>query len=163
MFTTPKTSMALDKSDAVYQKAMRYCGYQERTVKEVQEKLRGWGVEGKNEAHIIQALKEDRFLDEGRYIAAFIRGKFLGKKWGKEKLAAVLTSKGLDQVLVRQGLAMIEDADYLQRLRDVAERRRASLAEASSTEARRKLMNYLFQKGYEFDLVMQVVQEIIVP
>ncbi|MCU0318284.1 MAG: RecX family transcriptional regulator [Amoebophilaceae bacterium] len=155
--------MALDKSDAVYQKAMRYCSYQERTVKEVQEKLRGWGVEGQNEAPIIQALKEDRFLDEGRYIAAFIRGKFLGKKWGKEKLAAVLTSKGLDQVLVRQGLAMIEDADYIQSLRDVAERRSASLVEVTPTEAKRKLMNYLFQKGYEFDLVLQTVQEIIVP
>jgi regulatory protein len=163
MFITPKTSVALDKSDAVYRKAMRYCDYQERTVKEVQEKLRGWGVADKDEAYIIQALKEDRLLDEERYMAAFIRGKFLGKKWGKEKLAVVLTSKGLDQVLVRRGLAMIEDADYLQSLRDVAERRRASLAEATSTEAKQKLINYLLQKGYEFDLVIQTVQEIIVP
>ena len=163
MPTTSKTSMALDKTDAVYQKAMRYCGYQERTEKEIQEKLRGWGVGDKEGACMIQALQADQFLDEERYVAAFIRGKFLGKKWGKGKLVAALTSKGLDQVLVQRGLAMIEDADYFQSLRDIAERKRASLVGVTPTQAMQKLINYLLQKGYESDLVIQTVQEIIAP
>jgi regulatory protein len=153
--------MALDRTDTIYQKAMRYCSYQERTEKEIQEKLRGWGVEDKEGVHMIRALKVDRFLDEERYVAAFIRGQFLGKKWGKKKLVAALTSKGLDQILVRQGLAMIEDVDYVQSLRDVAERKRASLVGATPTQAKQKLMNYLLQKGYESELVIQTVQEII--
>ena len=153
--------MPPDKENTIYKKAAHYCGYQERTEKEVQEKLRTWGVEQKEGAHIIQTLKEDYFLDEERYVEAFIRGKFFGKKWGKRKLFAALTEKGLDQALIQKELSTIENADYLQNLRYVANRKKQSLARINSIQARQKLTNYLLQKGYEPDLVIQTVQKII--
>ena len=154
--------MVIDQEDSLYRKAAHYCGYQERTEKEVQEKLRVWGVAQEEVARIIQTLKADRFLDEGRYLEAFIRGKFLGKQWGKRKLLAALSKKGLDQVLIQKGLDTIETPDYLQTLRYVADRKIASLAEATSMQKRQKLTNYLLQKGYEPDLVCQTVQERVV-
>ncbi len=155
-----KTSMTSYKEGTIYQKAIRYCGYQERTEKEVQEKLRAWGVAQKEEeVRIIQALQEDNFLNEERYVEAFIRGKFLGKQWGKRKMFDVLTKKGVDSVLIQKGLATIETTDYLQHLRYVANRKKQSLAEASSIQGMQKLTNYLLQKGYEPDLVTQTVQE----
>ncbi len=154
---------APDKENPVYRKAAHYCGYQERTDKEVQEKLRTWGVEKKSEEErIIQALKADNFLSEERYVEAFINGKCLGKQWGKRKIFDALTKKGLDQALIQKGLATIEPADYLQRLRHLADRKKQSLAGATSIQERQKLTNYLLQKGYEPDLVTQTVQELIV-
>jgi regulatory protein len=153
--------MATDQEDVIYRKAARYCGYQERTEKEVQEKLRAWGVEQKSEEErIIKALRVNRFLDEERYVEAFIRGKFSGKQWGKRKLLAALGKKGLSQALIQQGLAAIETTDYLQTLHRVADRKKKSLAGATSIQKRQKLTNYLLQKGYEPDLVCQTVQEI---
>jgi regulatory protein len=155
--------MTPDKENSVYQKVAHYCGYQERTYKEVQEKLRTWGVEKKSEEErIIQALKVDNFLSEERYVEAFIRGKCLGKQWGKRKIFDALTKKGLDQALIQKGLATIEPADYLQRLRYVADRKKKSLAGATSIQESQKLTNYLLQKGYEPDLVTQTIQELIV-
>ncbi len=151
----------LDKEDILYQKAAHYCGYQERTKKEIQNKLRAWGVEKKVEERIIQTLKADHFLDERRYVEAFIRGKFLGKKWGKRKISTALTEKGFDQALIQQGVAGIENADYLQSLRYLADRKKQVLAGVSSLQAREKLTNYLLRKGYEPDLVIQTVKEII--
>jgi len=69
-----------NQENTFYQKAAHYCGYQERTEKEVQEKLRAWGVAQKEVEHMIQALKADHFLDEERYVEAFIRSKYLGKQ-----------------------------------------------------------------------------------
>lgn len=152
--------MTSDKEGTVYQKAARYCGYQERTEKEVQEKLRAWGVvQREEEAHIIQALRIDNFLNEERYVEAFIRGKCLGKQWGKRKMFDALTKKGLDQVLIQKGLATIETDDYMQRLRYIADRKKQSLAGETSLQRKQKLTNYLLQKGYEPDLVTQTVQE----
>jgi regulatory protein len=154
--------MVTDQEDSLYRKAAHYCGYQERTEKEVQEKLRVWGVAQEEVARIIQTLKADRFLDEERYLEAFIRGKFLGKQWGKRKLLVALSKKGLDQILIQKGLDTIETTDYLQTLRYVADRKIAFLAEATSMQKRQKLTNYLLQKGYEPDLVCQIVQERVV-
>jgi regulatory protein len=152
--------MTSDKKETAYQKAIRYCGYQERTGKEVQEKLRAWGVAQKEEeVRIIQALQEDNFLNEERYVEAFIRGKCLSKQWGKRKMFDALTKKGLDQVLIQKGLATLATAEYLQRLRYVADRKKQSLAGATSLQRKQKLTNYLLQKGYEPDLVLQTVQE----
>ena len=152
--------MISDQEDIFYQKAAHYCGYQERTEKEVQGKLRTWGVEKKEEERIIQTLKADHFLDEERYVEAFIRGKFLGKQWGKRKILDALTEKGLDQALIQKGIATIEPADYLQHLCYLAERKKQSLAGTPLIQARQKLMNYLLQKGYEPDLVIKTVQDL---
>ncbi len=154
--------MILDQEDILYQKATKYCGYQERTEKEIQNKLRAWGVEKKAEERIIQTLKVNHFLDEERYVEAFIRGRFLGKHWGKRKIFAALTEKGLDQALIQKGMAKIENADYLQSLRYVADRKKQSLAGATSIQTRQKLTNYLLQKGYEPDLVIKIVQDLTV-
>jgi regulatory protein len=151
--------MTSDQERAVYNKAARYCGYQERTEKEVQEKLLAWGVESKEEeARIIQALQAENFLNEERYVEAFIRGKFLGKQWGKRKMFDALTKKGLDPALIHKGLATIEPTDYLQQLRYIADQKKQSLAGTSSMQARQKLTNYLLQKGYEPELIIQTVQ-----
>jgi regulatory protein len=155
--------MVIDQEDSLYRKAAHYCGYQERTEKEVQGKLCAWGVEQKSEEErIIQALKADNFLNEERYVEAFIRGKFLGKQWGKRKILAALDKKGVvDQALIQKGIATIETTDYLQTLRYVADRKTKSLAREPSIQKRQKLTNYLLQKGYEPDLVYQTVQELV--
>lgn len=151
--------MATGQEDILYQKASHYCSYQERTEKEVQEKLYVWGVTKKSETErIIQALKVNHFLDEERYVAAFIRGKFLGKQWGKRKIRTMLAKKGLDQTLIQKGFTIIADADYLQGLRHIAERKKQSLVGATQIQKQQKLIRYLLQKGYEPDLVHQVVQ-----
>lgn len=153
--------MASNQEETHYQKAARYCAYQERTEKEVQEKLRAWGVKQDEKTYIIRTLKEDRFLDEERYVTAFIRGKFLTKKWGKRKLWAALVEKGINQTLIQKGLATIKDTDYIQSLYHVAKQKKQSLVGVTSMQERQKLINYLLQKGYESDLVIPTVQEIV--
>lgn len=150
--------------DMIYQKAVHYCDYQERTHAEVRKKLDTWGV--RNQAmqlQIIQQLQIDRFLDEARYVASFIRGKLWGKKWGKQKLSAMLARKGLSPELIRQGLAMIDDDAYLQCLHQIATKKRNALQkipQLTQLQVRQKLVNYLLQKGYEPALVAQTtVQE----
>ncbi|MEL6606847.1 MAG: hypothetical protein AAFP88_01180, partial [Bacteroidota bacterium] len=57
-----------------YEKATRYCSYQDRTEKEVRTKLRALGVMQEAEvAQLIQTLKAEKFLDEERYVASLDR------------------------------------------------------------------------------------------
>lgn len=154
--------MVLEAAGVAYQKAVRYCNFQERTAKEVQDKLYAWGVKNQTVVvHIIQTLKQNKFLDEERYVAAFIRGKYLGKKWGKVKLQDALTKKAIDPTLIQKELATLEKDHYLQSLRYLADRKSQLLGTASTTQKRKKLINYLLQKGYEPDLIIPIVQEVL--
>jgi regulatory protein len=157
-----KAMMTPSEEKTVYQKAAHYCSYQERTEKEVREKLCTLGVESEVGINkIIQALKGECFLDEERYVAAFVRGKFFIKKWGKRKIRAALAKKELDQGLIQKGLEEIQDVDYRQTLYELAVQKQRQLARQHLSQDQQKLSNYLLQKGYEPDIVYQVVQRLL--
>lgn len=139
---------------------MRYCSYQERTEQEVRKKLQALGMAQK-EDQLIQVLKEENFLNEERYVAAFISGKFQSKHWGKRRISLALTQKGVDPALIHKGLDAIEAADYLQCIRKVAEKKKKLLVAKDPMQVEQRLSSYLLQKGYEPDLVQQTVQGLL--
>lgn len=153
--------MALAKANKAYQQAAHYCSYQERTEQEVRAKLQALGIAQQEADQVIQALKAENFLNEERYVAAFIRGRFLGKHWGKRKLFVALTKRGVAPALIQKGLASIKEADYLQTLREVATQKKQYLVGADLQQDQQQLMRYLLQKGYEPELVSKTLQELL--
>lgn len=152
----------LNKKNNAYEKVVQYCGYQERTEQEVRNKLHALGVtQTREKDQFIRALKAENFLNEERYIEAFIRGKVLSRQWGKKKLLITLTNKGLDPTLIQKGLDALADTDYLQSLHKAADRKKRSLAGKDPVLYKQKLTHYLLQKGYEPELVYQVTQQSI--
>jgi regulatory protein len=144
--------------ESAKQKAIHYCSYQERTTAEVDKKLADWGLEPINREKLIQELQGARLLDEQRYIESFIRGRFVNKKWGKRKIYYELLKKQLNPVDIQRGLQHIEEADYLQTLGQLVIQKHKSLTTVQPALARQKITAYLLQKGYESDLIQQVMQ-----
>jgi regulatory protein len=64
----------------------RYCAYQERCHKEVQQKLRNMKMIPEAINLITTQLIEDNYLNETRFAKAFARGKFNTKKWGRQRI-----------------------------------------------------------------------------
>ncbi len=146
-------------NDAIYQKAARYCSYQERTVQQVRQKLRALGVQhAADEEALIRALQEARYLDEARYVAAYVSGKLRAQRWGKRKIKAALLQKGIAPALVQAGLADVAAEDYDKTIRTAAQQKKRQLPGTDVRQDQQKLTNYLLQKGYESDIVHEVVQ-----
>lgn len=154
--------MAVTETHQAYEKAARYCGYQDRTEKEVRAKLHTLGITQEEEVvQLVETLKTERFLDEERYVSAFVRGRLIGKQWGKRKIQLALASKGIAPDLIYKELAAIEEADYLHTLQEIATRKKQTLTGEDPRQNKQKLTNYLLQKGYEPDLVYPIVQELV--
>ncbi|XWN34858.1 MAG: regulatory protein RecX [Roseivirga sp.] len=146
------------------QKIAHYCSYQDRTEAQVRAKLRALGVgEETVVEQIVQKLYAERYLDEERYAAAFVRGKFLDKKWGKQKIRHALAMQGIASALIERALATLPNTNYLQTLRHVALQKKQQLTGQVPGQAQQKLTRHLLQKGYEPDLVSKTVQELIAP
>ena len=155
-------SQRLIEQEVLYQKIACYCSYQERTKKEVMQKLHALGLSSEEVAtQMIERLVQERFLDEERYVTAFIRGKFLHKRWGKRKLMAALAQKGISTEYIQAGLATISMTEYRQVIRDLAVQKKQTLLDMDTYQAQQKLTRYLLQKGFELEVVRPIVEELL--
>ncbi len=158
MKSDKQTTVYLDKKDALA-KAEHFCAYQERSQLEVRLKLLEWGVKGDTLEEIISNLITDNFLNELRFANHYVSGKFNIKKWGRIKIKQGLKLKGVPEKLLLKALQTIDADDYFQTLQQLAEKKAQSLTEKDFLKRKSKLVYYLQSKGYERDLVFEVVKD----
>ena len=148
-------------TEKAFQKAKYYCAYQERSHAEVKKKLYGFGLY-KNEVEILLSrLIEENYLNEERFAIAFAGGKFRIKQWGKTKIKYELRMRQISDYNIKKALSQIEEEDYLKTLQKLAAEKLATLKSEKNIFIRKsKLQNYLVGKGYEFNLIGEIVREL---
>jgi regulatory protein len=141
-------------------KAANFCAYQERTQAEVRERLQKWGVEGDEADEIIVYLIEENYLNEGRFAKIFAGSKFRVKHWGRQKILYELKARKLSEHSIREGLAEIDDEDYIETLRSLLEKKKRELrTEKQPLVLKQKLARYAISKGFEGDLVWDIINK----
>ena len=143
------------------QKIYRYCAYQERSHKEVRDKLYEYGLYRDEVEELLSALITEGFLNEERFAKAFAGGKFRMQRWGRIKILNELEARGLTSNCIKIGMKEIEDADYIKTLREILERKLSQLDEDNAFVKRDKLARYAIQKGFEPDLVWPEVKTLV--
>jgi len=135
-----------------------YCAYQDRCHKEVEQKLYDINMIPQAKEKILLHLLQHNFLNEERYAKAFTRGKFKIKKWGKIKITNELKFRNISAYIIKNALLEINEDDYLKTLQQLAEKKLPLIKESNSFIKRNKLSIYLISKGYESNLVFDVVK-----
>ena len=139
-------------------KAKQYCAWQERCHSEVAEKLYGFGLTKTEAAQIISTLIEENFLNEERFAILYAGGHFRTKHWGRVKIKYELKKKQVSPYCIKKALALIDEVAYEKTLQQLAEQKLKTLkSEKNIFIKKRKLQDYLLVKGFEHDLVRQIV------
>lgn len=149
------TSVKTTDETQGYLKAEAWCAYQERCQQEVRTKLYEWGLWGDTVEAIIAKLISGNFINEERFARTYAGGKFRIKKWGKVKIRIELKKRKITDYCIRKGLAEIPDRDYLKTLRELAEKKMGT--KKLAVGSRQKVARYLIGKGYEPDLVWDLL------
>lgn len=140
------------------EKLMRYCVYQERCHQEVRKKLKQIEVYGEEADEIIVELIQQNFLNEERFAKAFAGGKFRINKWGRNKIIQHLKQKQISDYCIQKGLAEIDADAYETTLAQLIEKKSNSLqTEKNLYLKKQKIAKWLYQKGYENDLIWQQI------
>ncbi|MCX6310797.1 MAG: regulatory protein RecX [Bacteroidetes bacterium] len=140
-------------------KAESYCAYQERCQQEMRNKLYSWGLHENEVENVIADLISKNFLSDERFAKAFAGGKFRIKKWGRVKIRIELKRRKLSEYCIKKGLAEIDETEYLKTLRKVADEKTRETSEKNVLKKKYKVMNYLLSRGFESDLVREVIGE----
>jgi regulatory protein len=142
-------------------KIYHYCAYQERSHLEVKNKLNDLELSSSEIEEMISHLITEGYLNEERFAKAFVGGKFRLKNWGKIKIVDALEVKGLTKNCIRIGLREIDDADYRRTIESLILKKLHHTDEENLYVKREKLATHVIQKGFEPELVWEIVKEVI--
>ncbi|WP_099600804.1 regulatory protein RecX [Reichenbachiella sp. 5M10] len=155
-----KKKINLTKKEALL-KAANFCAYQERSQKEVRQKLYDYGLYRDEVEDVLTDLILDGYINEERFAKTFAGGKFRIKKWGRNRIIKALQQHDVSAYCVTQALKEIEEGDYLTTLEELIAKKSSSLSETDLFKKREKVSRHLIYKGYETDLVWDLVKDLV--
>jgi len=109
-------------------------------------------------SRMVDALAEDRYVDDARYAVAFAREKASLQGWGPIKIRFQLRSKGVSDEVISAALEEVEPA----RAADKLERLLAAKARTlqGDPQFRLKLIKFGLSRGYEYDAVEEALKQL---
>lgn len=153
-----------EELDPCYAAALRILKYRFNSEAELRRKLRGKRFEAADIEQTIERLRSEKWLDDARFAAAFVRSRQL-KHRGQRRIARELVATGVDREDAQRAIRENVDADREREdLIALAAKKRRILVRrhgeeyVATDEGRRKLTAYLLNQGYDRALVVSVVK-----
>ena len=145
---------------SVKKKIEHYCAYQERCHLEVTNKLNKLGIFGDELDEYVCYLIDENFLSETRFSEAYVRGKFNNNNWGRVKISRELKLRNISDWNISNALSQINSEDYNNKLRKLC-LKLVELNDKSEFELKNKVVKNLSYKGWEVDLVIKTLNQLI--
>ena len=130
------------------EKILKYCAYQERSQKEVKNKLYDMGLYTDQVNELMLYLIQENYLNEERFAMHFAASKMRQKKWGRRKIEVALKEKGVAEKLIKQSIAALNKIQYSSNLEALIEKKDRTLKYSSEYERKQKLIRYFLGRGY---------------
>ncbi len=138
-----------------------FCAYQERCHSEVSDKLFSYGLNKNEVDQLVTQLIEDNYLNEERFARSFVNDKFRFNRWGRKKIEYQLKAKRVSTYNIKSGMKAIDEDDYLALLKKEAINKLDSLKKVKDSRTKSsKLYQYLLGRGFESNLIGEVLKEI---
>lgn len=132
-----------------YAWASATCAARECCGSEIASKLCRKGVTRAEAEAVVERLTDEGFIDEERYVRAYVSDKFRFDRWGRIKIRHALRHLNLPEQLVEQALAEISEEDYRTVLADFLAARNRTVKADDDYERYRKLATAALNRGFE--------------
>ena len=138
-----------------YLQLAQLCARSEHCQHDMLEKMRRWEMSDEAQAHVMQRLISERYVDDERYARAFVRDKILYNKWGRRKVEQALWQKHIDDDIRQRILDEVDDEEYVNVLRPLLKQKRRTLKATSDYELNQKLVRFALSRGFTYDVIRQ--------
>lgn len=134
------------------------CARSEQCEADIVHKLYAKGLPAGDVDWVIANLKQQSFVDDRRFAAAFARDKVRFSAWGRRKIRAALIAKRIKESIITEAFEEISAADYADAIERAA-RAKASNLDLSLRDDRLKLYRHLLSRGFESELAIAEVKK----
>ena len=108
---------------------------------------------------VLSVLVSEGYVDDLRYASAYARDKSSLAGWGETKIRYMLSAKGISRETISAAFEEIDDVKASDRMKKLIENKARSLRD--DPQARLKLLRYGLGRGYSYDDLATVVEDIL--
>ncbi len=155
----PKSAQPITPDEAIA-RLERFCAYQDRYKQEIVLKLKEYQLAPEDAETILTYLIEEKFIDDGRYADAFVRGKVRQNHWGLVKVRQALSAKGIDAAQIQAAIENLPKAEYQQILQVVLLKRWKEARASDAHLRRQKAIQSVIRAGFEPELVFEAAAQL---
>lgn len=143
-----------DEKGSAFSKAVKYLSSALKTEKQIKDYLRKKEYNPGTIEYVIDKLNEYKYLDDENYAKSFVLT--YSSKYGKLKLISALRSKGVSDRIIDNVFS--DELEIKSNIKNVAEKYLKNKEINSQTYL--KLSRFLYSRGYEFDEINRVINEL---
>lgn len=136
------------------EKMRRWCSQQERCTHGVRGKLQRASVDDKTATAVVQALLDEGFLSDDRFLESYVRNHMEYKRWGPRKILQGLREIGFSALEAERALNQADEHRFREILTALVERRKSELA-----QKRERVIRYLLGRGFLVNEVLRAIEE----
>ena len=139
--------------------ALNFLAYRPRSEGEIRTRLRKGGFPVEVIEHTLERLRDWHYVDDDDFARRWIENRSQHRPRGARLLAMELRAKGIDPAVAGEAIeeaGLDEAADAL----EMARQRLRQLAGLDPTVRDRRLSAYLARRGYGFDVIRPVLEQL---
>ena len=143
-------------------RAMNYISGKLKTKYEVRLKLKENGFAEDVIDEVLDILEKDEYLNDKVYCEIFIEDKKKLNGYGKNKIKSLLIQKGISKNIFEDFLNEFEyDEEFDNALKMGIKKLELLSNEEDNFKKKQKIINYLTYRGFGFDVINDVLKEIL--
>ncbi len=136
------------------------CSTAEHCSSEILEKMRKWNIPDDAQARIMEYLTKEKYIDDSRYCRSFVSDKLKYNGWGRRKIEQALYLKRIGKEISDPVFEAVEDEQYLEILRPMAQQKWKTIKAGSDYERSMKLIRWAMGRGYSLDIIRKCMDNL---
>lgn len=142
------------------QRAAAMCGSREQCSGDIRKKLLAWGLTEADTEKALEQLREEKYLDDGRYARFYTRDKFRFNGWGPAKIQYMLRHKEVEEDVIKQALEEISEEEWQEKCLDLIRGKAGGLKDRDPYSRRGKLFRFAAGRGFDADRIHRAIGEL---
>ena len=139
--------------------AASLCSTSEQCAFDILRKTAKFELDTDEKEKMIQALRQNGFIDDQRFVKAFVNDRLHFNKWGRMKIGYMLKQKGIDNTIIETNLNDIDEDAYTETLLNLLKQKSKSANSRNQIELKSKLYRFAQGKGYESSAIGKCLKQ----
>lgn len=142
-------------------RASALCARGEKCAMDIVAKALDWELSEEEALRLVEQLRSEHFIDDARFVHAFVHDKYEYQHWGRVKIRYSLLQKRLPSSLVDETLdEVIGRDDYMETLVELLRGKMRNMTLPLDQKERARLCRFAAQRGYEMGVIGKALQQL---
>ena len=136
-----------------FTKMAQLCSRSEQCSADIRRKILAYEIVDEIVDEILDKLIEEKYIDDERFVRAYVNDKFRINKWGKVKMRHYLRQKGLSDLVIQHGLDQINEEKYKLTLVKTMKAKARTIKNKDKFTKMGQVIRYTQGRGFEPELI----------